>query len=108
MTAKELLRQMPDALDPEAAANTDAVIQYEISDPTYQVLRDGKLTVYDGRAENPDLTVSISDDNLVRLFRGELNPMSAFMTGKLKVKGDMGLAQRLVGFVDRQKVLQLA
>lgn len=107
MTAKELLRRMPDALDPEAAADTEAVIQYEISEPTYQVLRDGQLTVHEGRAENADLTVAISDDNLVRLFRGELNPMSAFMTGKLKVEGDMSLAQRLVGLVQREKVESL-
>lgn len=108
MTAKELLRRMPDALDPRAAVGTDAVIQYDISEPTYQVLREGELTVHDGRAENPDLTVAISDENLVSLFRGELNPMTAFMSGKLKVKGDMGLAQRLVGLVDREKVFQLA
>lgn len=108
MTAKELLQQMPEVLDPEAAAGTDAVIQYEISDPTYQVLRDGQLTVHDGRADEPDLTVAISDENLVQLFRGELNAMSAFMTGKIKVTGDLSLAQRLVGLVDREKLLQLA
>ena len=104
MTAKELLNRMPDVLDPEAAAGTEATIQYEISEPTYQVLRDGKLTVHEGRAENPDLTVATSDENLVKLFRGELNAMSAFMSGKLKVKGDLSLAQRLVGFVQRDKV----
>ncbi|HEX7003455.1 MAG TPA: SCP2 sterol-binding domain-containing protein [Trueperaceae bacterium] len=104
MTAKELLQRMPEALDPQAAAGTEATIQYEISEPTYQVLRDGKLTVHDGHADNPDLTVITSDENLVKLFRGELNAMAAFMSGKLKVKGDMGLAQRLVGFVQRDKV----
>lgn len=108
MTAKELLHRMPSALDPEAAEGTEAVIQYEISDPTYQVLHDGQLTVHDGRAENPDLTVVISDENLVKLFRGELNPMSAFMTGKLKVNGDVVLAQRLVGLVEREKLTTLA
>jgi putative sterol carrier protein len=108
MTAKQLLRMMPDALDLQAAAGIDAVIQYEISEPTYQVLEGGRLTVHEGRAEDPDLTVAVSDENLVRLFRGELNPMTAFMTGKLKVRGDMGLAQNLVGLVDREKLLQLA
>lgn len=108
MTAKELLQQMPAALDPQAASGMDATIQYEISDPTYQVLKDGQLTVHDGRAEDPDLTVSISDENLVKLFRGELNGMMAFMSGQLKVSGDLELAQKLVGLVDREKVEQLA
>jgi putative sterol carrier protein len=108
MTAKELLHQMPEALDAEAAENTEAIIQYEISEPTYQVLREGRLTVHEGRAESADLTVSIGDDDLVRLFSGELNPMNAFMSGRLKVTGDMGLAQRMVGLVDREKLAQLA
>ena len=104
MTAKELLHRMPEALNEEAAGDTEATIQYEISEPTYQVLKDGSLTVHEGRAESPDLTVIIGDDNLVKLFRGELNPMTAFMSGKLKVKGDLGLAQRLVSFVRSDKM----
>lgn len=104
MTAKELLSRMPQALDQEAAGDTEAVIQYEISEPVYQILENGELTVFDGRADDPDLTVTIGDDNLVKLFRGELNPMTAFMSGKIKVKGDLGLAQRLVGFVHRDRL----
>lgn len=108
MTAKELLHRMPDVLDRDAAEGTDATIQYAISEPTYQVLRGGELTVHDGTAPAPDLTVEIGDEDLVRLFRGELNPMAAFMTGKIKVRGDMVLAQKLVGFVDRRKLEAIA
>ena len=108
MTAKQLLHRMPEALDHEAAAGTDATIQYDISEPTYQVLEGGELTVHDGTAPDPDLTIAIGDEDLVRLFRGELNPMAAFMTGRIKVRGDMVLAQKLVGFVDRRKLESLA
>lgn len=108
MNARQLLTRMPEVLDAEAAAGTDAVIQYNISQPTYQVLREGELTVHEGVAPDPDLTVTIGDDDLVRLFRGELNPMTAFMTGKVKVEGNVMLAQKLVGFVDRAKLESLA
>lgn len=104
MTAKEMLRRMPELLDSEAAADTEAVIQYEISEPVYQVLKEGRLTVFDGRADDPNLTVTASDENLLRLFRGQINPMTALMTGKLRVAGDLALAQRLVGFVRRDRL----
>ncbi len=108
MTAHEMLHKMPAAFDAEAAGDTDAVIQYQISKPVYQVVRDGSLEVHDGLADDPDLVIKISDDNLVKLFRGDLNPMNAFMTGKIRVSGDMTLAQRLVAFVDRERLASLA
>ena len=108
MTAHEMLHKMPKAFDAQAAGDTEAVIQYQISQPVYHVVRNGELEVHDGQAEDPDLVVKISDDNLVKLFKGKLNPMTAFMTGKIKVSGDMTLAQRLVAFVDRRRLAELA
>lgn len=108
MTAHELLHKMPSVFDAHAAGDTEAVIQYQISKPVYHVVRNGTMEAHDGQADDPDVTVKISDENLVRLFRGDLNPMSAFMTGKVKVSGDMTLAQRLVGLVDRQRLETLA
>ena len=40
-------------------------------------------------------TITIGEDDFTKLVDGELNPMTAFMTGKLKVKGDMGAAMKL-------------
>jgi putative sterol carrier protein len=108
MTAHEVLHKMTEAFDADAAGDTEAVIQYQLSEPVYHVVRDGTLRVHDGQADDPDLTVKISDDNLVKLFRGDLNPMTAFMTGKIRVSGDMTLAQRLVAFVDRERLASLA
>jgi len=47
----------------------------------------------DDKPADCDLHVSV--DNLVKMGTGELNPMMAFMTGKLKVKGDMGIAMKM-------------
>lgn len=107
MTAHELLRRMPEVLDPAAAADVDATIQYDVSSPVHHVLREGELTIHEGPAQAPDLVVRMADDDLVALFRGELNPMTAFMTGRIVVKGDMTLAQRLVGLVDRKRLAEL-
>lgn len=43
----------------------------------------------------PDVTMTMSKDDFVRMFAGQLNPTSAFMSGKLKIKGDLGLAMKL-------------
>lgn len=108
MTAKELLLRMPEALDASAAGTTSAVVQYEISEPVHHVLAEGELQAIEGRASEPDLTVTISDADLVELFHGRLNPMMAFMSGRLKVGGDIALAQRLVGFFDQEALTSLA
>lgn len=95
---------MPEALDSDAAGDTTAVIQYELSEPMYQVLDAGTVRTVEGRADAPDLTVTIGDDDLIALFRGKLNPVMAFMTGRVRVAGDVALAQRLVKLFDQEKL----
>ncbi|WP_284165238.1 SCP2 sterol-binding domain-containing protein [Frigidibacter sp. SD6-1] len=56
------------------------------------VLADGTATTAD-RAT--DCTLKISEDNLVKLLTGKLNPMVGVMTGKLKVSGDLTVAMGL-------------
>lgn len=103
MNVKELLLRLPEAIDLDAGA-PDAVIQYETSEPVYHVVQGGSVAAHEGQAPAADVTIRISDDNLDKLLRGELNPMTAMFTGKLKVKGNVGLAQRLIGMVDRRKL----
>jgi putative sterol carrier protein len=45
--------------------------------------------------EEADVTLSADADTFKSILEGETNPTSAFMTGKLKVAGDMGLAMKL-------------
>lgn len=62
------------------------------------VLIDGKSnpnTVTDGEGKNADCTISVSLDDFEKMTAGQLDPTSAFMQGKLRVAGDMGLAMRL-------------
>ena len=49
-----------------------------------------KVDVADGT-----VTISADDENFMMIVRGEQNPTTAYMTGKLKVKGDMGAAMKL-------------
>jgi putative sterol carrier protein len=55
---------------------------------------DGAVTVTEGPAE-ADTTIKASDETFLKMVRGEQNPTTAYMTGMLKVKGDMGAALKL-------------
>jgi len=55
---------------------------------------DGAVTVKDGGGD-ADVTISTSQETFEKIIAGDQNPTSAYMTGKLKVKGDMGAAMKL-------------
>ena len=55
---------------------------------------DGTVTVKEGGAD-ADVTIATSQETFEKIIAGEQNPTSAYMTGKLKVKGDMGAAMKL-------------
>jgi putative sterol carrier protein len=55
---------------------------------------DGVISVAEGEGE-ADATISTNEENFAKIVAGELNPTTAYMTGKLKIKGDMGAAMKL-------------
>ena len=55
---------------------------------------DGAITVTEGPGD-ADCTFSASEENFEKIVAGEQNPTTAYMTGKLKIKGDMGAAMKL-------------
>ncbi|MDN5872880.1 MAG: SCP2 sterol-binding domain-containing protein [Sinobacteraceae bacterium] len=104
MAALDLLKKLPEAFNPEAAAGTDCIVQFALQTPAYVTLKDGICTLSEGTSENADVSLEIADEDLVALLKGELNGMTAFMTGKLQLDGDMMLAQRFMGFFDPTKL----
>ena len=62
------------------------------------VFIDGKSqpnTVSDGAGKAADCTITVSLETFEKLVKGELDGTAAFMQGKLRVAGDMGLAMKL-------------
>lgn len=102
----QIFDQMAARFLPEKAAGKTAVIQYEISAPEgpviYQVdVHDGTCTTSKGGDKEPTVTLLLSQPDFLRLISGKLNGMQAFMSGKLKLKGDMMLAQTMQGWFDQ-------
>lgn len=48
-------------------------------------------------------TMSMDCEDFVKMFKGQLNPTQAFMSGKLKIKGDMMLAMKLEKLMGKMK-----
>src|SRR3954451_6745150 len=57
-------------------------------------VNDGKVSVTEGGGD-ADAVISATEETFTKIASGEQNPTSAYMTGKLKVKGDMGAAMKL-------------
>ena len=57
-------------------------------------VRDGKVSVTEG-GDSADAEISTSEETFLKVMSGDLNPTTAYMTGKLKIKGDMGAAMKL-------------
>ena len=55
---------------------------------------DGAIDVTEGAGE-ADCTLIASEADFMKIVNGEQNPTAAYMTGKLKIKGDMGAAMKL-------------
>jgi putative sterol carrier protein len=85
-----------------AASGQNATIQQIITsdgDETHYWIEiaDGTIDLGVGDADEPDATITQSYDTAVKLARSELSVVTAFMTGKVKVAGNMGLLMGLQG-----------
>jgi len=98
--AVELIKKLPQAY----SEGSDCVIQFNVSQPHNVTIKGGVATVAEGVAPNADLGITMEDDDLVALMKGELNGMTAFMTGKLQLEGDLMLAQKLGSYFDPAKL----
>jgi len=96
-SVSEFFESLPTRADESKIAGMNNTYRFDIDGAGSWVVdvRDGKVTVkQDGDAE-PDTTISTSEDTFQKLVSGEQNATTAYMTGKVKIKGDMGAAMKL-------------
>ena len=93
---REFFESLESRVDSTKAAGLTASYRFEIDGAgTWHVdVDDGKVSVSENGGD-ADTTISASADTFMKIANGEQNPTSAYMSGKLKVKGDMGQAVKL-------------
>ena len=99
----QMMEEQVKKADPSKIQGVDAIFQFELSgedEGTFHLnVSDGNVELVEGANENPNVTISMDSADFKSMLQGELNATSAFMSGKLKVKGDMSLAMKLQALV---------
>ena len=96
---KEVFRLMKDEFDPDAVGDMDAVLKFDISGDNSGIwmttITNGTIKIEEGDAGDATTTIMITDVDFLKLVNGELNPVTAFMQGLIKIDGDMSVAMKL-------------
>jgi putative sterol carrier protein len=84
---------------PEKAQGMNTVIQFDLSGDQggqfYLEIADGTIKAVDGMAAAPKMTLKAAADDYYNVMTGKMNAMQAFMSGKIKIQGDMSLAMKM-------------
>lgn len=90
-------------MNPEGIQKLSAVYQFDLTESgTYQVsFSDGLVGLMEGKEKQADCTLQLSDENMLKMLEGNFNTTMAYMTGKLKVKGDLGHALKLQAALEK-------
>lgn len=106
MSVADIFSNMPGRFQADKAAGTNMGILFDLSGENggqwFVNIADGRLDVTQGApAAAPSATVKMTADDFAAMSSGSMNPMMAFMTGKIKVDGDLNSVmkfQSMVGF----------
>jgi putative sterol carrier protein len=104
----EIFKRMADHVDPANARGTDAVVHFKILDRPeslgggydhYEVVfADGTCVASDEVEREPNVTIRVGPVHFLKLASGHASGPTLFLTGKLRLEGDVMLASRLTGF----------
>ena len=99
VTPTDIFKEMPNRFNAASAGDMDAVVEFNLSGDNGGIwtvsIGGGSLNVAEGSADNPKATILMDAADFVAMSTGELNAMSAFMGGKIKVEGDLGTVMTL-------------
>ncbi len=102
-TVTEIFGAMASGVEADKLDGIDVVIGWSLSgdeaaEKTMSIA-DGKLNVEDGLNDEANATISMDSEDFKAMMSGELNPMMAFMGGKVKIDGDMSAVMKIQGLM---------
>ncbi len=107
MSSQTFLLSLPDKVDPNVLEGLETNFHFVIrndqghTDEVTVEVRDGQCTAREGLVGTPKCVVKASDADLMKLLKGDLNPMMAILTGKLKIsnQGEMLKYAKIFGLL---------
>lgn len=98
LTVPEIFERMPGLFQPDRAAGVDAAVAYKVTGEgggEYTcIVKDGTFALETSARADANATVTISAADWIALNEGTLDPMAAYMSGKLKATGDQNLLMK--------------
>lgn len=98
-TIQQIFDAMPGRFSAEKAGELSAVIQFDLTGEGgaqyTATIGNGQCQVAQGTVANPTMVLTAAASDYLAMINGELNPMQAFMQGKVKIKGDIAVAMKL-------------
>jgi putative sterol carrier protein len=95
-SAREFFTGLGDRIDPERAGKLHASYRFDIEGVgSWRLESDGDRISVTESNESADCVIRADEHTFLRIVNGKQSPMGAYMTGKVKVEGDLGLALRL-------------
>lgn len=103
-TVAELMSKLAGAFVPDKAPGLDAVIHFKLTGAEAgewnAVIKNGSCQVAQGLPHfRPTVTVNADSADLIKISEGELDGAQAFMSGRVKVTGDMSAAMKILGLL---------
>lgn len=104
LTIEQIMTNTPKVFKASAAEGVNTVVQFNFTGAEasewFVTVKDGSCTSEKGTTASPNMTMTIDSQDYINIISGTLNPMNAFMQGKVKVSGDMMMAMKFPTFFD--------
>ncbi|MEG0196829.1 SCP2 sterol-binding domain-containing protein [Acinetobacter sp.] len=99
-----ILNKLPTALNKEATDGVECILQLNLSAPFTIQINDSTCEVQQGENTDADVVLTTTDEVFVELLTGKIAGAMAFMSGKLKIDGDIMLAKEISDYFDASKL----
>ncbi len=96
---QQIMEAMPGAFLQDQAGTISATVQFHFTgnqaSDWFVRINDGACSSSEGTTPDPNVTMTVDSDDFLAILTGKLEPMAAFMRGKLNMRGDVSLAMKL-------------
>ena len=111
VAVREFFEALPSRFHAVAAEGVSAVYQFDLSGDEggqYQLhIADQSCRVSSGVHPSPNVTLAMAGKDCLAILEGRLNGVSAYLSGRLRIEGDLGLAMRLAALFPDLRPKQL-